>query len=83
MAGTKSVVADQHGNVTKGVAMAGELSDRKPEDPSRINVHEEWELTYWVKLLGTSEQDLRSAVKAVGPQSDAVRQHLGKRQSQY
>jgi len=63
--------------------MAGELSDRKPEDPSRINVHEEWELTYWVKLLGTSEQDLRSAVKAVGPQSDAVRQHLGKRQSQY
>ena len=63
--------------------MADELSDRKPEDPNRINVHEEWELTYWTKLLGTTEQDLRSAVKAVGPHSDAVRQHLGKRHSQY
>jgi hypothetical protein len=63
--------------------MADESSERKPDDPGRINLHEEWELTYWVRLLGTNERDLRSAVKAVGPQSDAVRQHLGKRQSQY
>ena len=63
--------------------MADELSDRKPANPDRINVHEEWELTYWVKLLGTNEQDLRSAVNAVGPQSEAVRRHLGKRHSQY
>ena len=63
--------------------MADESSERKPDDPGRINLHEEWELTYWVKLLGTNKRDLRSAVRAVGPQSDAVRQHLGKRQSQY
>jgi hypothetical protein len=61
--------------------MPDTLSTQKPADPNQINVHEEWELTYWAKLLGASEVDLRDAVTAVGPKTDAVRQHLGKRQT--
>ena len=59
--------------------MSEDLSRDKPADPNRINIHEEWELAYWAKLLGASAQDLRAAVAAVGPKTDAVRTHLGKR----
>ena len=61
--------------------MSDNLSIQKPVDPNGINIHEEWELTYWTKLLGTSEGDLREAVMAVGPKTEAVRKHLGKRQT--
>ena len=53
-----------------------------PGDRTRINVHEEWELSYWTKLLGVDENDLRQAVQQVGPGTDAVRTHLGKRHTQ-
>ena len=69
--------ADDH---TEG-NMSDELLSRAPANPDQINLHEEWELTYWTKLLGTSEGDLRNAVQAVGPKTDAVRKHLGKRQT--
>ena len=62
--------------------MPDQNSKREPADLGRINVHEEWELVYWAKLLGTNEKDLREAVIAVGAKTDAVRMHLGKRQSQ-
>lgn len=67
---------------TKENPMSDDLSMRQPEEPTQINVYEEWELTYWTKLLGTTEGNLRDAVKAVGPKTDAVRTHLGKRQTQ-
>lgn len=47
-------------------------------DRDRINVHEDYELQYWTKALGVSAEELRAAVKAVGPTAAAVRKHLGK-----
>lgn len=47
-------------------------------DRDRINVNEDYELQYWTKTLGVSAETLRAAVKAVGPTSAAVREHLGK-----
>lgn len=47
-------------------------------DRDRINVNEDYELQYWTKALGVSADELRAAVKAVGPTAAAVRQHLGK-----
>jgi len=58
--------------------MADNLKDRGPQDRSRINVNESWELQYWTKELGVSEEQLRSAVKTAGTSADAVRKHLGK-----
>ncbi|HDS1215928.1 DUF3606 domain-containing protein [Stenotrophomonas maltophilia] len=58
------------------------MSDNKKNtgspDRDRINVNEDYELQYWTKALGVSADELRAAVKAVGPTSAAVRKHLGK-----
>lgn len=58
--------------------MADNLNDRGPQDRSRVNVNEEWELQYWSKKFGVSAQQLRDAVKAVGTSAEAVGKHLGK-----
>lgn len=58
--------------------MADNLKERGPQDRSRINVNESWELQYWTKELGVSEEQLRTAVKTAGTSAEAVRKHLGK-----
>lgn len=58
--------------------MSDDLSKRRPQDASKINVHEDWELEYWSKELGVSRDRLREAVKAVGTSVAAVRRYLGK-----
>ena len=58
--------------------MSDNLQDRGARDRSRINVNEEWELRYWTKELGLSEDELRQAVKEAGTTVEAVRRHVGK-----
>ena len=58
--------------------MADNLQKAGPQDRSRINVNERWEVDYWCKELGVSQQELEQAVKSVGPSVSAVRQRLGK-----
>jgi hypothetical protein len=58
--------------------MADNLQSAGPQDRSRINVHEEWELRYWTKELGVSKERLEELVKEVGPAVSAVRQRLTK-----
>ncbi len=56
--------------------MADNLQSTGPQDRSRINVHEEWELRYWTEELGVSKERLAELVKEVGPTVAAVRQRL-------
>jgi hypothetical protein len=58
--------------------MSDNLQQRGPQDRSRINVNEPWELRYWTKELGLSEDELRQAVKEAGTSVEAVRQHVRK-----
>jgi hypothetical protein len=58
--------------------MADNLQSAGPQDRSRINVHEEWEVRYWTQELGVSKEQLQEIVKAVGPSAAAVRKHLNK-----
>jgi hypothetical protein len=58
--------------------MADNLQNAGPQDRSRINVHEEWELRYWTEELGVSKERLAELVKEVGPTVAAVRQRLTK-----
>lgn len=58
--------------------MADDLTNRGPQDRSRINLSESWEVQYWTKKFGVTEQQLRDAVKAVGSSVDAVQKKLGK-----
>jgi hypothetical protein len=57
------------------------LSKKGVQDRSRINVHEPWEVRFWARELETTEQKLREAVKAVGPQVKAVRKQLAMREA--
>jgi hypothetical protein len=59
--------------------MSDDLSDRGPADRSRISLGEDWEVQWWTKALGVSEENLREAVAAVGNSANAVREHLGAR----
>lgn len=58
--------------------MSDDLKEKRPQDSSRISTSEEWEIRYWTKTLGVSEEELKNAVKAVGNSADAVRKHLNK-----
>lgn len=48
------------------------------QDRSRINLAEAWEVNYWTRELGVSQQELADAISAAGPTIGAVRRHLGK-----
>jgi hypothetical protein len=45
-------------------------------DRQRINVDQDYELRYWSDRLGVSADELRQAVRDVGPMADAVERHL-------
>jgi uncharacterized protein DUF3606 len=61
--------------------MPDDLSKKGVQDRSRINVHEPWEVRFWARELETTEEKLREAVKAVGPQVKAVRKQLAMREA--
>jgi hypothetical protein len=58
--------------------MSDNLNNRGPQDRSRINLNEEWEVKYWTRELGLTKEELERAVKTAGNQAAAVRQHLGR-----
>jgi hypothetical protein len=58
--------------------MADDKNNTGSPDRDRINVNQDHELKYWTKTLGVTAEELRAAVKAVGPTSSAVRKHFGK-----
>lgn len=58
--------------------MSDDKNNSGSPDRDRINVDEDYELQYWTKTLGVSADELRAAVKVVGPTTKAVRAHLGK-----
>jgi hypothetical protein len=61
---------------TKEAIMSDNLQNRGGQDRSRINMHEKWEVQYWTKELGVTEEELAKAVKEAGNSADAVRQHI-------
>jgi hypothetical protein len=58
--------------------MSDDLTKKRPQDASKINIHEAWEVEYWCKALGVTKEQLIAAVKAAGVSAAAVRRHLGK-----
>jgi Protein of unknown function (DUF3606) len=58
--------------------MADNLGKRHPQDASRINIHEDWEVRYWTDKWRISRQELIDAIKQVGVQVSEVAKALGK-----
>ncbi len=51
-------------------------TEKKPQDSSRINVNEDYELRYWTKKFGVSAERLKAIVKTVGVSVTAVEKYL-------
>jgi hypothetical protein len=49
------------------------------QDRRRINLTGKDEVSNWTEILGTTEEELRKAVAAVGNQAGVVREHLRKK----
>ena len=58
--------------------MVDNLTIKRPQDPTKINVHETWEVEYWTKKWGITKQQLVAAVNAVGVSTAKVAAYLGK-----
>jgi len=50
-----------------------------PQDATRINVHEPYEVTYWTKKFGCTADELKAAVNQVGVSAKAVEEALNSR----
>jgi hypothetical protein len=58
--------------------MSDNLQNRGQQDRSRINLHEKWEVQYWTKELGVTQEELERAVESAGNSVSAVREQLSK-----
>jgi hypothetical protein len=58
--------------------MSDDLTKRRPQDASKINVHEPYELTYWSEHLKVSKEKIKEAVQKVGVMVDKVKAYLAK-----
>jgi hypothetical protein len=58
--------------------MSDDLKDKGPQDRSRVSLSERWEVTYWTKKFGCTEEELRKAVQRVGSSAEAVEKELKK-----
>lgn len=48
----------------------------RPQDASKVNVNQAYEINWWCAEFGCTPAQLRAAVQAVGTGADAVRRHL-------
>ncbi|HEY6663246.1 MAG TPA: DUF3606 domain-containing protein, partial [Sphingomicrobium sp.] len=46
--------------------MSDNLNMRRPQDSSRISMHEPYEVRWWTHHFGVSREQLQNAVNAVG-----------------
>lgn len=58
--------------------MADDKSKTGGQDRDRINVNEDYELRDWSKKFGVTPDELKEAVKKVGPMASDVEKELGK-----
>jgi hypothetical protein len=56
--------------------MADDLKQTGKADDQRINISQDYELTYWSERLGVSKEELREAVSKAGPLVKDVEQQL-------
>lgn len=61
--------------------MADNKDDRGPQDRSRVNTSEMYELQYWSKKFGVTPGEVKAAVDKVGPMVNDVEAELKRAQS--
>jgi hypothetical protein len=56
--------------------MSDNKSKRRPQDSSRINMSEDYEVSYWTKKLGISREELKRATSKFSSFVSRVRSGL-------
>jgi hypothetical protein len=56
--------------------MADDKNIRGPQDSSRINMSEDYEVQYWTKKFNCSKDELQRAVDAAGASASKVEEYL-------
>ena len=56
--------------------MSDDLTKKRPQDATKINLGQQWEIDYWTKTLNTTESKLSLAVQKVGTSVSAVKEYL-------
>ena len=59
--------------------MSDDKTKTRPQDATRINVHEKYEVEYWSKKFGVTPDQLKTAVAKVGVSATAVEKELSRR----
>jgi hypothetical protein len=58
--------------------MADDHTLKGPQDRTRINFSEDYEVRYWCKRFGVTPDVLRAAVEKVGSSAEAVEKEISK-----
>jgi hypothetical protein len=56
--------------------MADDPTLKGPQDRSRINLSQDYEVRYWTQKFGVTAAELRDAIKKVGNSAEAVEKEL-------
>lgn len=56
--------------------MSDDKANRGNPDRQRIDINDQNELRSWAKSIGVTPEELKSAVKQVGPAADKVREYF-------
>jgi len=56
--------------------MSDNLKIKQPQDPTKVNIHEEWEVQYWCGKFNCTRGQLTQAVNAVGVLVSKVHAYL-------
>jgi hypothetical protein len=62
--------------IVQKLTIMDDKNKRGPQDASRVNVHEDYELRYWTERFNISADELRAAVTAAGPSVSAIEAYL-------
>ena len=58
--------------------MSDDKTQKRPQDASRINIHEPYEVNYWIDVFNCTKAELISAVSKVGTSAEKVKAYLRK-----
>ena len=59
--------------------MPDDKTKTRPQDASRVNIHEKYEVEYWSKKFKVTPEQLKAAVSKVGVSAKAVEKELTSR----
>lgn len=58
--------------------MSDNTNIRQPEDPTKVNINQQWEIDYWCKKWSITKERLLKTVKKVGPMVVDIKKELGR-----